>query len=799
MKKIAIILAAIMLQSSVSCLASDNTASAREDKVDVYINTFNENQTITGVGGAITWYNNWLSNAQNRDEVYDILFKDAGLDVIRLKNFYGYKDIDFADTAAADRENIEKAQKAAGKEIPVLMSSWSPSAAYKSNGVEAGGGTIKKNDDGSYMYKETGEYFAEAVKAYRDAGVKIDYLSIQNEPDFRADYDGCELAAAESDEYAQYSKVFDATYEALQKLDNPPLMLGPDSMTASYTAINGMVRPSMEHNDGRVAVIGHHLYAGGSEENPDMFIKSMNNLRDNFPDIPKWQTEFYRGDLVQTAWLISNTFVEEDAEAYIYWDTVWGAPGGLVAIEDPWHKETWQTKKGYIVSDRLYGLAHFSKFTDGGYVRVDSSVDYQNNDIKAAAFNSPDKDKLVIVLTNTQDKNSAVKLNLNGYKANSSEIYLSSGQEGSGDKMAKKGALGDDMTADLPAYSVMTVVIDGERGEKPDKILEGIPAPEVESVKAQAVYGTPVIDGKADDIWEKTVSNKISIPAHGDHGASGEFKAMWDENNLYILADVTDENLDDSAQADHEQDSVEMFINELHTKLDGYEAGDAQYRVNYKNKQSFGNGQPDRENFKTEVSITDKGYIVEAALPLKQINGKNGTVIGFDIQINDSHASGARDYILKWSDPSDNTWSTLTEIGDVEFVGASVSENDEITVSLNGNKLEFPDQKPVIENDSVMLPIRAVAEALNKNVEWDNGSYAVHIFDGVFDKESVSEVKGDKKTVAVTVNGKEVIFSNQKPVIINERTMIAIRDVAEMLGKSVDWNETAYEVVITDK
>lgn len=788
--------AAVLAQCAAAAFAAETGTQItdRTGVVDVYVNTFDEKQTIKGVGGGITWYNDWLTNSPAKAEIYDLLFNETGLDVLRIKNFYDYKDIDFERTAAADKENIESAEAAAGKEIPVLMSSWTPAARVKSNGVENGGGTIKKDENGEYMYEEYGEYYAEAVQAYRDAGVKIDYFSIQNEPDFRADYDGCELNAVESEEYAQYSKAFDAAYEAFQDLEDPPLMLGPDSMTASFTGIKNMIEPILEHGDGRLAVIGHHLYAGGSEEDPDLYVSSMNRLRDNYPDIPKWQTEYYRGNGVQTAWLISNFFVEEGGEAYIYWDTIWGPDGTLVALENPWETDTWTTEKGYKVDDKIYALAHFAKFTDGGYVMADASVDYQNSDIKAAAFMSPDEDRLVIVLTNTEYSNSDIRLNLNGYDVENSTIYLTNYQDGATDRMADKGSVGEDMTVELPAQSVMTIDITGAKGEEPDVILTGEKAPERVSEKVTAQYGTPAIDGEPDELWDSVPETRMINAAHGDHGASGVFKTMWDENNLYALVTVTDSDLDDTSENAHEQDSVEFFINESHQKLDGYEEGDAQYRVNYKNVQSFGSGTPDTENFNTAVKLTDTGYIVEAAIPLKMIQGKVGTVVGFDVQINDSHGSGVRDYILKWSDPSDNTWSSLEEIGDVEFAGAADGGKD-VKVTMNGEPVKFTDCEPVIMNDRVMLPIRAVAESAGLTVDWDETKRTVGIRNSAEVLDYPENTTGELRVYA---NGEQIVFDDQEPVIVNGRTLIPLRAAAEALGMSVDWDENTNTVIIAN-
>lgn len=67
-----------------------------------------------------------------------------------------------------------------------------------------------------------------------------------------------------------------------------------------------------------------------------------------------------------------------------------------------------------------------------------------------------------------------------------------------------------------------------------------------------AVYGTPVIDGIMDDVWlsapvvELTMDNYESIGGSyvargpGGFAAGAQFRVMWDEENLYLFADVAD-------------------------------------------------------------------------------------------------------------------------------------------------------------------------------------------------------------------------------------------------------------------
>ncbi len=59
-------------------------------------------------------------------------------------------------------------------------------------------------------------------------------------------------------------------------------------------------------------------------------------------------------------------------------------------------------------------------------------------------------------------------------------------------------------------------------------------------------------------------------------------------------------------------------------------------------------------------------------------------------------------------------------------------------------------------------------------------------------------MNGTEKKINVTVNGVEIVFSDQQPVIINERTLLPIRSVMEAMGKTVSWESETSTVIISD-
>lgn len=178
---------------------------------------------------------------------------------------------------------------------------------------------------------------------------------------------------------------------------------------------------------------------------------------------------------------------------------------------------------------------------------------------------------------------------------------------------------------------------------------------------ASVGLGTVKIDGEKDAIWDKVASIQTKTVTMGKAGAEASFKLLWDQKFLYVWAEVSDPVLSDASGNAHEQDSVEVFIDQNNAKSGNYQADDAQYRVNFKNKQSFG-GNPDR-GFKSFAKVQGGGYLVEMAIPLSTIDPAEGITIGFDLQVNDCDDKGRRVAIRNWCDNTNNGWQSTSGFG----------------------------------------------------------------------------------------------------------------------------------------
>jgi len=110
-------------------------------------------------------------------------------------------------------------------------------------------------------------------------------------------------------------------------------------------------------------------------------------------------------------------------------------------------------------------------------------------------------------------------------------------------------------------------------------------------------------------------------------------------------------------------------------------------------------------------------------------------------------------------------------------------------VFLDGRALSF-DVQPQIMNGRIMVPLRAIFQAVGATVVWDGST------------ETVTATKDDIVVVlkigstAPTINGQAVTI-DQAGVIIDGRILAPLRFVAEAFGGIVVWDGEAYTAAIT--
>ena len=110
----------------------------------------------------------------------------------------------------------------------------------------------------------------------------------------------------------------------------------------------------------------------------------------------------------------------------------------------------------------------------------------------------------------------------------------------------------------------------------------------------------------------------------------------------------------------------------------------------------------------------------------------------------------------------------------------NVSAQENIHVYVEGEKITF-DVSPQIINGRTMVPIRAIAEKLNINIQW-------------VPSDKVVKMQTNTKEISMYIGSnwcecnKYSIFLDSPPIIQDGRTLVPLRFIAEQLNMKVDWD-----------
>ena len=112
-----------------------------------------------------------------------------------------------------------------------------------------------------------------------------------------------------------------------------------------------------------------------------------------------------------------------------------------------------------------------------------------------------------------------------------------------------------------------------------------------------------------------------------------------------------------------------------------------------------------------------------------------------------------------------------------------------VGVTLNGTPMNF-DVTPKIENDHVLVPMRAIFEALGAQVDWEEET-----------KTAVAQKDGIELRIQID---SDTMYKNGEPIrldtpsrLIDDSTLVPIRAVSESFGAKVEWNEENKMVMIS--
>ena len=116
--------------------------------------------------------------------------------------------------------------------------------------------------------------------------------------------------------------------------------------------------------------------------------------------------------------------------------------------------------------------------------------------------------------------------------------------------------------------------------------------------------------------------------------------------------------------------------------------------------------------------------------------------------------------------------------------------NPNMTVNDTEKPIDENGTTPVIINSRTLLPVRAVVEEIGGDVEWDGETQTVVLAYG----EDIVVLEIDNTTA---YHNEEPSTLEAAPTIINDRTMLPIRFIAESFKFDVEWDGETQTVTIT--
>ena len=124
-----------------------------------------------------------------------------------------------------------------------------------------------------------------------------------------------------------------------------------------------------------------------------------------------------------------------------------------------------------------------------------------------------------------------------------------------------------------------------------------------------------------------------------------------------------------------------------------------------------------------------------------------------------------------------------------------------IKVQLDGEFINFADElgnvvNPQIINDRTMVPLRKIFEAFDCNIEWVEETRTV--IANKDDTEIQLTIDEDKAIVKNASGDFSEIELDSPAVIVDDRTLVPVRFIAESLAKDVYWDSEDRTVVIVD-
>ncbi len=289
---------------------------------------------------------------------------------------------------------IKEAMKVKGSKIKFLASPWSPPYWMKTNGEMNHGGKLK--DEYRYSWAK---YFAKYIRAYKEEGIDIWGISVQNEPDAIQTWDSCIYSHEEERDFV---RDYLGPVLAEEGLENINIIVWDHNTDQVYDR----AKVILEDKECAKYVwgVGFHWYSGDQFEN-------LAKTHAEFPDKKLLFTEgCQEGGVHLDSWAVGERYGHNMINDFNNWTVGWidwnmmlnqtGGPNHVGNYCDAPIIANTDTDEIYYENSYYY-IGHFSKYIEAGAVRIGCN----SNDcgkLEATAFKNPDG-SLVVIVMNSND------------------------------------------------------------------------------------------------------------------------------------------------------------------------------------------------------------------------------------------------------------------------------------------------------------------------------------------------------------------------------------------------------------
>lgn len=384
-------------------------------------------QTITGFGGANRMWGTQSLKPSEATKAFGLDENQLGLSLFRVR----------VSSKKEEWPIIVEAVKEANKNnVKVLASPWSPPANLKNNKSDIRGHLLPEN------YKAFKDYLNEFIVYMNSNGAKIDVISIQNEPDWKPNYESCDWT---SDEMINF-------------LNAPGTVKGaklsaPESLNFNQTFTNSILQNPIASS--QIDIVSGHIYGGGlakfplaEEQKKEIWMTEfLLNLDTGNSGAAKWNTYSEAAKWAESVKMLVSVHdaMKNNWNAYIWW------------YLQRYYSFIGDGEEGTVngeVLKRGYAFSHFSKFIRPGFVRIDLE-EPANNFLKISAYQ---KDNKTIIVAINPEAFTIKNIQLKGLNVKSATTYLST--ETNTLKKEIKSINDNIITLDIPPTSVVTLVIE---------------------------------------------------------------------------------------------------------------------------------------------------------------------------------------------------------------------------------------------------------------------------------------------------------------------------------------------------